>query len=150
MTISDILNATCEAVSMIIRKSLKAFLLHFIKEYSNNFNDRRRFYVDERANKISLYRIYCYFGIWHHSVQAEICCHCVTCIVTGPQLLPKQFFQNMRSSASSFKFQHLPFSLRLFTSYLCLLPRIPAPSIFLSITFKLVSITNLMHNFFIP
>jgi len=37
-------------------------------------------------------------------------------------------------SASSFKFQYILFSLRFFTSYLCLLPRIPVPSIFLSIT----------------
>jgi len=43
MAISDILNATCEAVSMINGKKLKAFLLHFIKEYSNSFNDKRRF-----------------------------------------------------------------------------------------------------------
>ena len=43
MTISDILNATCEAVSMINGKSLKVFLLNFIKEYNNNFNDKRRF-----------------------------------------------------------------------------------------------------------
>jgi hypothetical protein len=43
MAISDVLNATCEAVSIINGKLLKAFLLHFAKEYSNNFNDRRRF-----------------------------------------------------------------------------------------------------------
>ena len=101
--------------------------------------------MDERANKV-LYRIFRYFGIWCHSVREEICIQWVVCIATGPQPLLKQFLQKLRSSASSFKFQYLLFSLMLFTSYLCLLPRIPVPSIFLSITcfYKAVSTQDIL------
>ena len=101
--------------------------------------------MDEKANKI-LYKFSRYFGIWCHSVQEEICIQWAVCIATGPHPLLKQFLQKLRSSASSFKFQYLLFSLRLFTSYLRLLPRIPVPSIFLSITcfYKAVSTQDIL------
>ena len=60
------------------------------------------------------------------------------CRTTGPQPLPKRVLQTVRSGASYFNFQYSLLSLRSSSSWICLLPRLPAtcilPSIFPSIT----------------
>ena len=52
--------------------------------------------------------------------------------------LPKRVLHGVRYSASSFNFQYSLFSLRLPSSYLSLLPRLPVPSI-LSSTFPSIT-----------
>ena len=62
--------------------------------------------------------------------------HCL--ITANPQTLPNRILHSARSSASSFNFQHPPFSLRSSSSFLRILPRLPVtsilPCIFPSIT----------------
>ena len=64
--------------------------------------------------------------------------HSVVCLTTGPYPLPKWVFHRVRSSASSFNFQHPLISLRSSKSCILILPRLPVtsvlPSIFPSIT----------------
>jgi hypothetical protein len=64
--------------------------------------------------------------------------HSVVCLTTGPLPLPKRLLHRVRSSASSFNFQYLFFSLRSSSSCLRLLPRLAVisilPSNFPSIT----------------
>jgi len=61
-------------------------------------------------------------------------CKSVACFATSPQPLPKLIFQTMRSSVCCFKFLYHLFSSRTDSSCLRLLPRLPVPSIFPSIT----------------
>ena len=61
-------------------------------------------------------------------------CHHAVRTTTGSQPLPKRVLQTARSSASSFNFQYLLVSLRSYSSCLRLLPGLPVPSTFLSIT----------------
>jgi hypothetical protein len=51
--------------------------------------------------------------------------HSVVCLTTGPWILLKRVLHRVRSSASSFNFQYLLFSLRSSSSCLRLLPRLP-------------------------
>jgi hypothetical protein len=55
--------------------------------------------------------------------------HLVVCLTTGPKPLPKPALHIMRSRASSFKWVYPPLSLRLSSSFLRLLPRLPVTSI---------------------
>ena len=55
--------------------------------------------------------------------------HSAVCLTTGPQPLPKRVLHKVRSSASSFNFQYLRFSLRSSSSCLRLIPRLPVISI---------------------
>ena len=54
----------------------------------------------------------------------------VFCLTTGPKPLPKWFLHIVRSKASSFKWEYPPLSLRSFSSFLLLLPRLISPFIF--------------------
>jgi len=64
--------------------------------------------------------------------------HLVVCLTTGPKPLPKQALHIVRSRASSFKWQYPLLSLKSFSSFLRLHPRLPVtsipPCIFPSIT----------------
>ena len=64
--------------------------------------------------------------------------HLVVCLTTGPKPLPKRALHTVRPRASSFKCEYPLISLRSFSSFLRLLPRLPvtsmSPSIFPSIT----------------
>jgi len=55
--------------------------------------------------------------------------HSIVCPTTGPQSLPKLVLHRVRFSASSFSFQYPVFSVRSFSSWLRLLPRLPVTSI---------------------
>jgi len=61
--------------------------------------------------------------------------HPTVWIATGPYSLPKRVFQRVSAHAACVKFHRLLASLRLFSSCLRLLPRLPVSSIFPSITF---------------
>jgi hypothetical protein len=61
--------------------------------------------------------------------------HHVVCLTTGPWHVPKRVLHSVRSSASSFNFQHLLVSWRSSSTCLRLLPRLSVSSIFPSITF---------------
>jgi hypothetical protein len=54
----------------------------------------------------------------------------VVCFYDRSTVFSERFLYRVRSSASSFKFQYLLFSLRSSSSCLCLLPGLPVPSIF--------------------
>jgi hypothetical protein len=69
------------------------------------------------------YHAACMYSMRHLVSQSFI--HSVVCLTTGPQPLPKRVLHWVRSSASSFNFQYLLFSLRSSSSCLCLLPRLP-------------------------
>jgi hypothetical protein len=58
--------------------------------------------------------------------------HSTVCLTTGPWPLPKLVLHRVRSSASSFNFQYLLFSLRSFSSCLRLLPCLPVISLLLN------------------
>ena len=64
--------------------------------------------------------------------------HLVVCLTTGPNSVPKQALHIVRSRASFFKWEYSLLSLRLSSSFLRLLPRLPVtsvpPFIFPSIT----------------
>ena len=64
--------------------------------------------------------------------------HSVFCLTTGSKPPPKRFLRIVRSRASSFKCEYPLLSLRLSSSFLCLLPRLLltsiSPFIFPSIT----------------
>jgi hypothetical protein len=60
--------------------------------------------------------------------------HSVVCLTTGPNPLPKRALHIVRSRASSFQWEYPLLSLRSSSSFLHLLPRLPVPSIFPSIT----------------
>jgi hypothetical protein len=60
--------------------------------------------------------------------------HYAVCLATGPKLLPQRFLHIGRSRTSSFNFQYLTVSLTPSSSYLRLLPRLPVPYTFSSIT----------------
>ena len=64
--------------------------------------------------------------------------HLLVCLTTGPKPLPKRPIHTVRSKVSSFKRWYPLFSLRLSSSFLRLLPRLPVtsitPFIFRSIT----------------
>jgi len=64
--------------------------------------------------------------------------HLVVCLMAGPKPLPERFLHIVRSRASFFKWEYPLLSLRSFSSFLCLLPRLPVtsvhPFIFPSIT----------------
>jgi len=55
--------------------------------------------------------------------------HSVVCLTTGPKPLPKPALHTVRSRASSYKWQYPLPSLRLSSSFLRLLPRLPVTSI---------------------
>ena len=92
-------------------------------------------YVSELSafpTRITKYAIYCiilYYIIFIHSVF---------CLTTGPKLSPKRCLHIVRSRASSLKWDYPLLSLRSFSSFLRLLPRLLAtsisPFIFSSIT----------------
>jgi hypothetical protein len=55
--------------------------------------------------------------------------HLVVSLTTGPKPLPKRALHIVRSRASSFKWEYSLFSIRSSSSFLHLLPRLPATSI---------------------
>jgi len=55
--------------------------------------------------------------------------HLVVCLTTGPKPLPKLALHIVRSRASFFKWEYPLLSLRLSSSFLRLLPRLPVTSI---------------------
>ena len=55
--------------------------------------------------------------------------HHAVCLATCPQPFPQRVLHRVRSNASSFKFQYLPFPSRSSCSCLRLLPRLYVPSI---------------------
>jgi len=55
--------------------------------------------------------------------------HLVVCLTTGPEPLPKRALHIVRSRASSFKRENPLLSLRLYSSFLRILPRLPVTSI---------------------
>jgi len=57
------------------------------------------------------------------------CIHLVVCLTTGPKPLPKRALHIVRSGASSFKWEDPLLSLRLSSSFLRLIPRLPVTSI---------------------
>ena len=63
--------------------------------------------------------------------------HSVACLTTGPQPLPKRVLHRVWSSASYFNLQYPLFTLRLSSSCLCLLPRLPVTSILPSLPLSL-------------
>ena len=71
-------------------------------------------------------------------IAATVTSSSVICQTTGPKPLPKRFLHIVRSRASSFNWQYPLLSLRSFSSFLLLLPRLLVtsicPFIFLSIT----------------
>ena len=58
----------------------------------------------------------------------------IVCLVTGPQPILKRVLHRVWSTATSFKFQYLPFSLRSSSSCLHFLHFLAIPCIFPSIT----------------
>ena len=68
-------------------------------------------------------------GDYHHHHR-----HHVVCLTTGQKPLSKRALRRVQSSAASFSFWYLLFSLISSSSCLRLLPRLPIPSIFPSIT----------------
>jgi len=56
--------------------------------------------------------------------------HSVVCLATGLKPLPKRALLIARSRASTFKWEYPLLSLRSFSSFLRLLPRLPVTSIF--------------------
>jgi hypothetical protein len=61
-----------------------------------------------------------HFNQLYHGIHSFI--HSVVCLTTLPLPLPKWVFYRVRSSASSFNFQYPLFSLRSYSSCLCLFP----------------------------
>ena len=55
--------------------------------------------------------------------------HSVFCLTTGPKPPPKRFLYIVQSRNSSFKWEYPPLSLRSYSSFLRLLPRLLATSI---------------------
>ena len=55
--------------------------------------------------------------------------HLVVCLTTSPKPLPKPALHIVRSRGSSFKSEYPLLSLRSFSSFLRLLPRLPVTSI---------------------
>ena len=55
--------------------------------------------------------------------------HLVVCLTTGPKPLPKRALHIVRSRASSFKWEYPLLSIRLSSSFLCLLPHLIVTSI---------------------
>ena len=70
--------------------------------------------------------------------------HSVVCLTTGPYPLPKRVFHGVRSSASSFNFQHPLISLTSSNSCLLILPRLLVASI---LPFIFPSVTCLRGQF---
>jgi hypothetical protein len=69
--------------------------------------------------------------------QTSTVVHSRVCLTVGPQPLPKPVLHGVKSSASSFNFQCLPFSLRSSSSCLPFLPRLTVTCIhFLYISFN--------------
>ena len=62
-------------------------------------------------------------------VRPEEFIHLAVCPATGPKPFPKQALHVVRSRASSFKWEYPLLSLRLSSSFLRLLPRLPVTSI---------------------
>jgi hypothetical protein len=55
--------------------------------------------------------------------------HLVVCLTTGPKSLPKWYLHIVQSTASYFRWEYPLLSWRSYSSYLCLLPRLPVTSI---------------------
>ena len=64
--------------------------------------------------------------------RSVIVIHSVVCPAAGPSPLPYRVLHRMRSSASSFSFQHSRVRLNSSSSFLLLLPHLPVTSIFSS------------------
>jgi hypothetical protein len=73
---------------------------------------------------LSLRILYHYVNSFNH-----LFIHSVVCLTTGPKSLPKRALHIVRSIAPSFKREYPLLSLKLSSSFLCLLPRLPATSI---------------------
>ena len=88
---------------------------------------------------VFIYSLY-YLARTHGRVKIETLSfiHSVFCLTTGPKPPPKRFLHIVRSRASSFKWEYPLLSLRSFSSFLRLLPRLLvtsiSPFIFPSIT----------------
>ena len=67
--------------------------------------------------------------IWQFLDTLRVFIHSVVCLTTGPTSPLKRFLHIVRSRASSFKWDYPLLSLKSYSSFLSLLPRLPVTSI---------------------